>query len=56
MRQAGTGGIGFSQGFFMSILMNLFITSTMSSTHGWLARLLNFINLGWNSQCVPNLL
>lgn len=45
MRQPGNG-IRFSYGFFMSILMNLFITSIMSSTHGWLAKLLNFINLG----------
>lgn len=38
-------------GHFMSSLMNVFIGYVMRTSYGWLVKLFNFINLGWNLLC-----
>lgn len=42
-------------GHFMSSLMNVFIGYIMRTSYGWLVKLFNFINLGWNLLCRPKL-
>lgn len=41
----------FFNGHFMSSLMNVFIGYVMRTSYGWLVKLFNFINLGWNLLC-----
>lgn len=38
-------------GHFVSSLMNVFIGYVMRTSYGWLVKLFNFINLGWNLLC-----
>lgn len=41
----------FFNGHFTSSLMNVFIGYVMRTSYGWLVKLFNFINLGWNLLC-----
>lgn len=43
--------IFFSNRHFMSSMMNVFIGDVMRTSYGWLVKLFNFINLGWNLLC-----
>lgn len=38
-------------GHYMSTLINVFIADLMRTVCGWLVKLFNFINLGWNLLC-----